>query len=296
VLHFTGKSWLSRLAVTLPLLVANLTSTGCTVCYNLRRTQCTEPRQFSWKRDHATSVELYSEWADQAWREVGQASAPSTSKNYRWGFHDGFVELTYAGGNGEPPGAPPRPFWRAGWRTGAGKQAADEWFAGYRHGAFVAREGGYRDQAVIRSSAASAGFLSPGDGFAATAGSPYSPGPILEFPAGISPEAIEPGQRIPDAPAGDGADDSSPTGPGPLPPPEQLLDELEQSTSALDRIPTPVSLVSHAQDLEPVPEMPQTDIEQRRSLPSATTTIEFCDGTSRSEPRSGKLPPRNPFR
>jgi hypothetical protein len=99
---------------------------------------------------------MYYAWADTAWCDVGHVSAPCMSEHYAWGFRDGFAELVYAGGNGEPPAAPPRTLWRAGWRTGPGKQAADDWFAGYRHGATIAREGGYREQAVLRSSAASA--------------------------------------------------------------------------------------------------------------------------------------------
>jgi hypothetical protein len=47
---------------------------------------------------------------------------------------------------------PPRRFWNAGFRTDEGKLRANQWFEGYRHGARVAREGGYRERATLHSS------------------------------------------------------------------------------------------------------------------------------------------------
>ncbi len=47
---------------------------------------------------------------------------------------------------------PPRKYWRIGYRNDRGRRAIDDWYEGFRHGASVAQEGGYRDQAVIPSS------------------------------------------------------------------------------------------------------------------------------------------------
>lgn len=128
-------------------------STGCTVCQDVYRNVCLEPGLFNWKTDWQRSRELYLSWARQAWYDVGVTSAACTSTTYEWGFREGFADFVFAGGTGEPPAMPPREFWNAGWRAD-GAVAADEWFAGYRHGASVAREGGFRERAVVRSAVA----------------------------------------------------------------------------------------------------------------------------------------------
>ncbi len=181
------------------------------MCHNVHQTLVVEPKLFNWKVDQVASRELYAKWAERAWQESGIASAPCHSPNYSWGFREGFVEYVYAGGNGEPPAAPPRALWKAGWRTRSGKQAADAWFAGYRHGAMVAHEGGFRDQAVLRTSFDSSPFppayadeiLSPteayGDEFLLDEGAPddlnfesIEPGYPVEMP--IQQRSLQPGR------------------------------------------------------------------------------------------------------
>jgi hypothetical protein len=132
--------------------------TGCTVCHNAMRTVCHEPAAFSWKHDRRRSVELYRQWADQAWaEELSQCPELFSQGDYAVGFRDGFVDFVYAGGTGEPPPVPPRQFWNAILRSPDGRQRADQWFAGYRHGAQVARDGGYREMGTIRTSLVSGG-------------------------------------------------------------------------------------------------------------------------------------------
>ena len=130
-----------------------LVSSGCTVCQNAMRTMYHEPAAYSWKHDRRRSVEAYRQWADQAWLEESRMDpelpAPA---DYVMGFRDGFVDYVYAGGSGEPPPVPPRYFWNVVLRTPDGKQRADQWFAGYRHGALVARDGGYRELGRVHSS------------------------------------------------------------------------------------------------------------------------------------------------
>lgn len=74
------------------------------------------------------------------------------AEEYALGFRDGFVDYVYAGGAGQPPPVPPRKFWNVAWRTPAGAAGAEQWFAGYRHGAQSARNGGYRENGVVHSS------------------------------------------------------------------------------------------------------------------------------------------------
>lgn len=103
--------------------------------------------------DRKRSVEVYRTWADRAWREQCSSDPEQClSQAYVAGFKDGFVDYVYGGGSGEPPPVPPRPFWNVEERNPRGHLAATDWFAGYRHGAQVAREEGYRERALVPSS------------------------------------------------------------------------------------------------------------------------------------------------
>jgi hypothetical protein len=125
---------------------------GCTVYQSARRTLIEEPSQFSWRLDRGRSLKVYRQWADEAWAaESVVCPEIADADDYSLGFRDGFVDFVYAGGAGEPPPLPPRKFWNIGWRTPAGANAAEQWFAGYRHGAQVARDGGYRMSGVVNS-------------------------------------------------------------------------------------------------------------------------------------------------
>jgi hypothetical protein len=126
---------------------------GCTVYQNARRTLVYEPAEFSWKHDRRRSVNAYRELAERLWQqEALHCPELSVLPDYAIGFRDGFVDYVYAGGTGEPPPIPPRHFWNVALRAPDGKQRTDQWFAGYRHGAQVARDGGYRELGTIDSS------------------------------------------------------------------------------------------------------------------------------------------------
>jgi hypothetical protein len=127
--------------------------TGCTVCENARRTLIIEPSAFYWKTNKQRSLAVYSAWADAAWSEESQGCLELIGRaEYGIGFRDGFVDYVYAGGTGEPPPIPPRHLWNVDFRSEEGHQRAEDWFAGYRHGVQVARDGGYRSIATLRSS------------------------------------------------------------------------------------------------------------------------------------------------
>jgi hypothetical protein len=129
-------------------------SVGCCRLLNLAyRTTSYEPSLYCPGRDETYSLDLYSHWADDAWsQEAGACSESVASPDYSCGFHAGFVDYCYAGGTGEPPPVPPRIYWNANWRLSDGKACVRAWFEGYRHGARVARDGGYRESAVVQSS------------------------------------------------------------------------------------------------------------------------------------------------
>ncbi|HEY3391618.1 MAG TPA: hypothetical protein VGK58_02845 [Lacipirellulaceae bacterium] len=117
------------------------------------RTVWHEPAVYSWKHDRRRSVEAYRQWADVALaEEAGRCPDLFGEPDYVMGFRDGFVDFVYLGGTGEPPPVPPRQFWNVMLRSPEGKVRASLWFDGYRHGAAVARDGGYRELGRVHSS------------------------------------------------------------------------------------------------------------------------------------------------
>jgi hypothetical protein len=85
------------------------------------------------------------QWAEAAWNGY-RCARPGVpySDDYGDGFKEGFADYLYAGGSGEPPALPPRRYRAPAYQTPHGYQAIEEWFAGYRAGAAVARDGNFR--------------------------------------------------------------------------------------------------------------------------------------------------------
>ncbi|MCA9189873.1 MAG: hypothetical protein KDA99_29820, partial [Planctomycetales bacterium] len=131
-------------------LLLLLFTPGCNVWYLAKRTVFLEPEAYRWYSENAREHQLYTQWADEAWGTcLGDGSVVAVSPDYEQGFRDGFVDFVYAGGSGEPPPVPPRRYWRITERTGVGTEPAKQWAEGFRRGAMVAHEGGYRDRAVL---------------------------------------------------------------------------------------------------------------------------------------------------
>jgi hypothetical protein len=147
-----ASRWRLRALAVAAIAVGVGCSPGCSVWRHARRTLITEPSEYSSKHDRARSLKAYRQWADEAWTaESGSCPEVAGDDDYALGFKDGFVDLVYAGGDGQPPPVPPRQFWNVAWRNPPGNAAASNWFAGYRHGAYVAREGGYRENGIVPS-------------------------------------------------------------------------------------------------------------------------------------------------
>jgi hypothetical protein len=88
--------------------------------------------------------------ADAAWEQVLKCAGDVVySDFYARGFREGFVEFLDADGTGEPPAAPPWRFRNHQFLTPEGRQEVEDWFAGYRHGAAVARASGLREMVVV---------------------------------------------------------------------------------------------------------------------------------------------------
>jgi hypothetical protein len=129
--------------------------------------------------DHAERVRIHR-WADAVWEDlVVSSNSREFSADYQSGFKEGFAEYLFQGGTGEPP-LPPARYGKSQHQTPRGCAAIEDWFAGYRHGASVARDGGY-DQWVTGPSS----LLN-------------SPVPSLELIPDAAPEPMQP---VPEAAA-----------------------------------------------------------------------------------------------
>jgi hypothetical protein len=131
-----------RAPFTLCLLAASLGSAGCVlvrdgtgiVGYKLRE-RCSDCGE-RWRDQR---------WAAQAWKQVKQSNPQHVySDDYAHGFKEGFVDLLFRGGSGEPPLVAPRRYRGVGYQTPDGYRAVQDWFDGYRHGSAQASKSGYR--------------------------------------------------------------------------------------------------------------------------------------------------------
>jgi hypothetical protein len=88
--------------------------------------------------------------ADAAWSEFAKGDPEHVySAHFARGFKDGYADYLYAGGTGDPPVAPPWRYRKVGYETPQGVQAIEDWFAGFRQGAYAAYANGYRQFVVL---------------------------------------------------------------------------------------------------------------------------------------------------
>jgi hypothetical protein len=141
---------------------------GCTLARNVTEQLVLKPAQ---AQESFLERRRNRRAAEDVWREV-RAANPNLpySDDYAAGFTDGFADYLYAGGTGEPPLLPPLRYRRLRYQSAEGYQAKLDWFAGFRHGAAVARDGSYRQWVTGPSSLSG----------------PAPPGPPPE-PAGLAP-------------------------------------------------------------------------------------------------------------
>lgn len=101
-------------------------------------------------RDSRFEEIRYACLAHQAWERVKASCPPQTySADYAAGFHAGFADYLYAGGCGEPPGIPPKRYRHFHAESPQGAKALQDWYAGFRHGAAVAKESGLRQFVLV---------------------------------------------------------------------------------------------------------------------------------------------------
>ena len=116
------------------------------------RTMIAEPAVYCEPKDDRRAKSRYDRMAEQAWVPFsGEHAECMLSEHFQGGFRDGYSEYLYAGGNGTPPGVPPRRYWNDDWQTPDGHRAIEQWYDGYRAGANMAILQGRRHVAVVPS-------------------------------------------------------------------------------------------------------------------------------------------------
>jgi hypothetical protein len=142
-----------RMRFALGILGPCFISLGCYPVALATRTCVIEPIQYCKTADDIQERRRDYAFAEETWQMFAQAHPDHpASLDYESGFKDGFADYLYAGGTGEPPPVPPRQYWRVTYETPQGHQAIQDWFDGFRHGATVARDSGYREGVTIPSS------------------------------------------------------------------------------------------------------------------------------------------------
>lgn len=129
-----------RLRVALAVVGVGLLASGCSLVVQTTRVVVAHVSQVA---EDSAECKRNRKWAEAAWR-VAAAEDQGHSPDYGAGFREGFAEFLYQGGDGEPPPLPPKRYRKLRYQTPEGYRAIADWFAGYRHGAAVARDGGYR--------------------------------------------------------------------------------------------------------------------------------------------------------
>jgi hypothetical protein len=142
-----------KMKLTLVILGVCLLGQGCGPITLATRTLVIEPIHYCFITDNIVEMHRNYKLAEESWESIiNTAPGHNYSLDYAEGFKEGFADFLYAGGTGEPPPLPPRNYWRSNYETPQGHQAIEDWFDGYRHGAAMAQQSGYRQWVTIPSS------------------------------------------------------------------------------------------------------------------------------------------------
>lgn len=168
-------------------------SSGC----GLIRTGTSVVTHRTWEAlEDCAEKQRNDKWAQQAWKEATAACGEGAfSRHYAKGFKEGFASFLYRGGNGEPPPVAPFEYHKLQYQTPQGYQATLDWFAGYRHGAAYARDGGFRELVTGPSALRTAAPAPAAPVEPALSGPPIAPGPVAPLPPPV--QAAPPAQTPP---------------------------------------------------------------------------------------------------
>ena len=147
----------ARLALTFVGL--SLLSPGCELFYLAGNDLTHEVEQ---RTDDLLSCLHYRELAKEAWNDVQKANPDVVfSVHYIQGFKDAYADYLNFGGSADPPPLPPRRYRKVTNQTPEGRQAIENWFAGFRHGAKAAQDSGYRQLVTVPTTVPESGIVVP---------------------------------------------------------------------------------------------------------------------------------------
>jgi hypothetical protein len=90
------------------------------------------------------------ELANEAWKAWHKAHGEKKySRDFAYGFEEGYWDYLEYGGSGNPPSIPPFCYRLMPYQNPQGIQAIEDWFAGFRVGAQAAMVSGLREQFVL---------------------------------------------------------------------------------------------------------------------------------------------------
>jgi hypothetical protein len=159
---------------------------------NILRVNVGEPEAYCASEDRCKTFRHNRELAEQAWASM-IASDPSccSSPYFQEGFIDGYADYLNLGGTGAAPPLPPRHYWNVDFKSPAGVEASQAWFAGFEAGAAAAKASGIREVEIVPSSL----LLAPAEmPLAAAVAVPETPGETIVLPSppigGPRPEEV----------------------------------------------------------------------------------------------------------
>src|SRR5438874_1625105 len=139
---------------TLGILGICVAGHGCGPITLATRTLVLEPVHYCMSANALSETRRNYKLAEQIWEAILKEDRDHPySADYACGFKDGFADYLYAGGTGEPPPLPPRHYWTIHYETPEGHRAIADWFVGFRHGATIAQQSGYREWVTLPASA-----------------------------------------------------------------------------------------------------------------------------------------------
>ena len=91
--------------------------------------------------------------AAEAWQLVSGAKRHPESCDYADGFQAGYADYLDNGGNGDPPAVPPFCYRTVRYENPQGVAAIEQWYAGWKQGAMMAKSSGQRELELVPLSA-----------------------------------------------------------------------------------------------------------------------------------------------
>lgn len=133
------------------ILLLGCAASGCSLIENAAHTLVIQPLHYCAHKDKYSSHHRHRQMAKDAWESI-EAGAPrcTYSFDYGVGFREGYADFLDAG-PGNTPALPPRRYWKGRYQTPTGHQAILDWYQGFRHGANVAAESGWRQFVTLPS-------------------------------------------------------------------------------------------------------------------------------------------------